>query len=377
MQASNQDASAHSQPNLTDPARSCATQRHPQPQQRFSNSLNGLFGSRLQIGLCFVLLSTIALSIHNVIVRVVIGQPIKLFGLTSFGGFIQPSLGNSLLILWIRMLVVVPLMMGISGLLYPNVWQDIQRLLMNRDRRPLLTIVASGGFLFLSQILIYTAIAQIGPGVAVTILFMYPLVTVPLAWWIFGDRPTRLRLSTMLIILLGVILTATPSLKTSTAMGSGAIVAALSGVAFALYLILMQISFSLKSAKSRGLHPVPVSLIQFLTILVLSSLILSSPIELGVAILPANRGGFFLGAFVLGVLTLIGYLTNNFSVRLIGAAQSSIVASSAPVVTAVLAAIVLQTQLQLVQTIGILLVTIGVVALSFERMRKSLAKVAK
>ncbi len=275
------------------------------------------------------------------------------------------------------MLVVVPLMMGISGLIYPNVWQDIQRLLLNRDRRPLFTIIASGGFLFLSQILIYTAIAQIGPGIAVTILFMYPLVTVPLAWWIFGDQPTRLRLSVMVVILLGVILTATPSLKTGAAMGSGAIVAAMSGVAFALYLILMQIGFSFASAKSKAIHPVPVSLVQFFTILVLSSLILSSPIELGVAIAPNNRAGFFLGALILGALTLVGYLANNFSVRLIGAAQSSIVASSAPVITAVLAAIVLQTQLQSVQAIGILLVTIGVVALSFERMRKSAAKVAK
>ena len=54
-----------------------------------------------------------------------------------------------------------------------------------------------------------------------------------------------------------------------------------------------------------------------------------------------------------------------------GAAKASIVASSGPVVTAVLAAIITpgaQTNLQLIEWIGILLVTLGVAALSFERM---------
>ncbi len=261
------------------------------------------------------------------------------------------------------MLIVVPLMAAIAAFLYPPVWNDIKKLVLDRDRRALFNVVGSGGFLFLSQVLIYIAIGQIGPGPAVTILFMYPLVTVPLAWWLFGDRPTRLRLVVMVAILVGVIMAALPNLAKAGLVTSGGVLAAMSaGIAFAFYLIFMQLGF-------RKLHPVPVSLVQFVTILFLSSLSLTLPLQLGVAVLPEKRLGFFLGGLVLGALTLVGYLSNNFGVRHLGAARSSIIASSGPVITAVLAAIIIHSQLQQVQVWGILLVTIGVTALSFERMR--------
>lgn len=319
--------------------------------------------SKAKLGLWLILISTFALSLHNVIVRITIGQPVNVLGLFTAGGFIQPTIGNSLLILWMRMLVVVPLMMGIAGWLYPPVWQDLQRLILGRDRRSLWHIIASGAFLFLSQVLIYIAIAQIGPSVAVTILFMYPLFTVPLAWWVFHDRPTRLRIAVMVLILMGVILAAAPKLVGAT-FSSGILVAMLSGVAFALYLILMQLGF-------KKAHPIPVSVVQFLTVLVLSSVSLSLPLSLGVSVLPDARMGFFGGGLILGAFTLVGYLTNNFGVRYMGAAQASIVASSGPVVTAVLAALMIRATLEGVQILGILLVTLGVTALSFERMRKT------
>ncbi|MCU0548283.1 MAG: EamA family transporter [Leptolyngbya sp. Prado105] len=319
--------------------------------------------SKMKLGLWLVLLSTFALSIHNVMVRITIGNPIKLFGLFTTGGFIQPTIGNSLLILWMRMLVVVPLMIGIAGFLYPRVWQDLQKLLLKRDRRALWHILGSGGFLFLSQVLIYIAIARIGPGAAVTILFMYPLLTVPLAWWLFNDRPTRLRVVVMALILLGVILTAVPGLI-GAKLGGGVFYAVFSGVAFALYLILMQLGF-------RKVHPVPVSVVQFLTVLVCTSVSLSMPLQLGVSVSANGRSGFLLGGLVLGAFTLVGYLSNNFGVRYMGAAQASIIASSGPVLTALLAAAIIRTKLDGIQMVGILLVTIGVTALSFERMRKT------
>jgi len=52
-----------------------------------------------------------------------------------------------------------------------------------------------------------------------------------------------------------------------------------------------------------------------------------------------------------------------------GAARASIIASSGPVMTALLAFLLIQSPLQPVQVIGILLVTGGVTALSFERMK--------
>ena len=319
--------------------------------------------SQIQLGFLLVLLSTAALSFHNVVVRI-LSSPSTVLGLVQTGGFIQLGLGlgNSLLILWLRMLVVLPLMIPVSMWLYPPVWRDLRQFLTLRDRRPVYTVVGSGVFLFLSQILIYIAIGQIGPSVAVAILFMYPLVTVPLAWLLFRDRPTPLRWVVMGVISLGVILAALPSIeKTGIASGSGVAIATAAGFAFACYLIFMQLGFKAK------LHPIPVSLVQFFTIFVLSSTILILPLNLGVRV--AQPIGFVVGGIILGVLTLVGYLSNNFGVRFMGAAQASIVASSGPVVTALLAFLIIQTPLNFWQIVGILLVTGGVTALSFERMK--------
>jgi drug/metabolite transporter (DMT)-like permease len=320
------------------------------------------FWAQIQTGLWLVLISTLALSCHNVVVRI-LGRPSSLFDLFQIGGYIQLNLGNSLLILWMRMLVVAPVMAFIAGRLYPQVWKDLQQLLVNRDRRTLISVISSGLFLFMSQILIYLAIGQIGPSAAVTILFMYPLFTLPLAWWLFGDRPTALRIGVMGAILLGVLLTALPNLTQTSGnvTGGGVITAVGAGLAFAFYLIFMQLGF-------RKLHPVPVSLLQFITIFVLSSVSLSLPLQLGVELLPDNRFGFVIGGLVLGGLTLVGYLFNSFGVRQMGAARASIVASSGPVITALLAFLIIGMPLQWVQIAGILLVTVGVTALSLERM---------
>lgn len=324
--------------------------------------------SQFQLGLMMILLSTVALSLHNVVVGI-IGNPSDVLGLFQLGGYIRlNSLGNSLLILWMRMLLVVPLMVGLSTFLYPAVWRDLKKFFQSRDRALLMTVVGSGFFLFLSQVMIYIAIGQIGPGVAVTILFMYPLATVPLAWVLFGDRPTSIRLGVMVAISLGVILTALPRLTTASpnpASNSalGLITAVISGLAFACYLISMQISF-------RKLHPVPVSMIQFVSIFLLTSLCLIF-LPLGITLEPENWGGFLISGIILGALTLIGYLLNNFGVRFMGAAMASIIASSGPVLTALLAFLITpsdRTALQSVQILGILVVTLGVAALSLEKL---------
>jgi drug/metabolite transporter (DMT)-like permease/predicted nucleic acid-binding Zn-ribbon protein len=288
-------------------------------------------------GLVFMVLSTMALSMHNVIVGI-IGYGGRLLGQIPIAGIFPLDIPNSLLLLWLRMVFVLPLLMAIATRLYPPVWEDMRQLMRRPEKRPFYQVVASGIFLFLSQVLIYKAIADVGPGVAVTLLFMYPLVTVPLAWFLFGDRPTSLRLVVMFAISMGIVFTALPRIYMDLDSGSVSIwgvgAAILASIAFALFLVAMQLSF-------RQLHPVPVSLLQFSTIFILTSLILIigsfvgfNPGE------PSSSIGLFLGGLMLGLLTLLGYLFNNYGVKLMGAAQASIVASSGPVMTAILAYVI-------------------------------------
>jgi len=324
--------------------------------------------ARLQAGLLMVVLSTLALSLHNVAVGV-IGYGGQIFGRIPVEGVLPLTIPNSLLLLWLRMVVVVPLLALVAPRLYPRVGDDLRQLFQNADRRPLVQVVASCGFLFLSQVLIYKAIADIGPGVAVTLLFMYPLITVPLAWFLFGDRPTPLRLVVMFAITMGIVFTALPRIY-SDLSGSGVSLwgvgaALLSSIAFALFLVSMQLSF-------KRLHPVSVSLLQFSTIFILTSLILIIGSFFGLDPgAPSRPLSLYLGAAVLGLLTLLGYLFNNYGVKLLGASQASIVAASGPVVTAIMAYLITpgeKSTLLFIQWMGVTLVTLGVISLSLERL---------
>jgi drug/metabolite transporter (DMT)-like permease len=327
--------------------------------------------------MAMVVLSTLALSLHNVVVGV-IGYGGQLLGRVPVEAVFPLTIPNSLFLLWLRMVVVVPLLALVAQRLHPGVWHDLRQLAQGSDRRPLVQVVASGGFLFLSQVLIYKAIADVGPGVAVTLLFMYPLITVPLAWVLFGDRPTPLRLVVMFAISMGIVFTALPRIYADLS-GSGVSLwgvgaALLASVAFALFLISMQLCF-------RRIHPVSVSLMQFCTIFILTSAILIVGSFFGLdPDSPARPGGLYLGAGLLGLLTLVGYLLNNYGVKLLGAAQASILAASGPVVTAVLAYLLTpgeKSALLFIQWMGVVLVTLGVISLSLERLHSQRRQAAR
>ena len=365
------EADTTAQPISPDSSPPLSTAPVPGPYVTATNLHRPRRFTPLQIGLLLVLGSAVCLSLYNVIIRIIL-KPRLIFGLFELGGFITPSLGNSLLILFLRMLVVVPLMVIVAPFLYPQVWNDIQKVaspLTSRGGsraegdRILPLSVLSGGFLFLSQVLIYIAIGQIPTGIAITLFFIYPIITVLLAWLLFRDRPTAMRFAVIGIICLGDFL-ASPTGGVSGNILLGTTTAVGSGVAFAFYVIFTQICAS-------KLHPIPFSLINFVTILLLSFLSLMLPLPAGISVQvnPLNLPSLIVGSLVLGAITLVGYLLNNFGIRQLGAARAAIIGSSGPALTAILAYTIVQETLQGQQILGMLLVTLGVAALSFERMQ--------
>ena len=175
----------------------------------------------------------------------------------------------------------------------------------------------------------------------------------------------------MFAISMGIVFTALPRIYMDLDAGNvslwGVGAAILASAAFALFLVAMQLSF-------RRLHPVPVSLLQFSTIFIFTSLILIVGSFIGLTPgEPSSQMGLYLGGFMLGLLTLMGYLFNNYGVKLMGAAQASIVASSGPVITAILAYIVTpgeKSALSFIQWMGVVLVTLGVISLSLEKLTR-------
>ncbi|MBD1827455.1 EamA family transporter [Microcoleus vaginatus GB1-A2] len=325
--------------------------------------------SQVQTGLVLALSSAVVLSLFNVCLRILIKSknPRVVFGLFELPGVVTPGFGNSLLILLMRLIVVMALMPILATFLYPSVWKDIRRLFQSGDRALWAKVLGSAFFLFLSQVLIYLAIGNIPAGIAITIFFIYPIVTVLGSWILFGSRPSRVGFFAILGITAGLILAGWPSFAAQAPgggnVGVGVTAALASGITFAGYVLLTQMA-------AGKLHPIPFSLVNFAAIFVFSSLSLWVPLSDNFApnIDPNVWPGLIVGGVVLGVLTLFSYLLNNFAIRFAGAALASVIGTLGPAMTALLAFIIINEKLQPVAILGMAVVTLSVAAMSVERI---------
>ena len=325
--------------------------------------------SQVQTGLVLALSSAVVLSLFNVCLRILIKSrnPRVVFGLFEFPGVVTPGFGNSLLILLMRLIVVMALMPILATFLYPSVWKDIRRLFQSGDRALWSKVLGSAFFLFLSQVLIYLAIGNIPAGIAITIFFIYPIVTVLGSWILFGSRPSRVGFLAIVGITAGLILAGWPSFAVPAPgggnVGVGVTAAVASGITFAGYVLLTQMA-------AGKLHPIPFSLVNFAAIFVFSALSLWVPLSDNFApkIDQNVWPGLIVGGVVLGVLTLFSYLLNNFAIRFAGAALASVIGTLGPALTALFGFIIINEKLQPVAILGMAVVTLSVGAMSVERI---------
>lgn len=312
--------------------------------------------SAIVLGFVIVLLSSVFFCFQNVVVRVLFtSHPV--FGITEIGGFVTPTLQHSFLLLFMRMLVVVPAMAMLAPRLYAGTWKEVHQLHLPEQRSLLWQCLGSGVLMFLYLALLYISIGLIPTGIALTLFFSYPMFTALLSWRFFGNRPTPLRLGVMVAILLGSALTM-PVVHASVSQNTwiGIMLGLASGFTYAFYTILAQKSFE-------TMHPVPFTWLSFTIALLLSgiSLILGNLQDVQLPWLALWIGGLLSATFTFG-----GHLLNNFGIRLIGATSASMVAATNPALTVVLAWFTIQETLTNVQLLGVLIVTLSVALLSRE-----------
>ncbi|AFY38494.1 protein of unknown function DUF6 transmembrane [[Leptolyngbya] sp. PCC 7376] len=329
--------------------------------------------SKPQLGLILILFSSLILSLQNVVISIILNQS-SIFGFIKTGGYISPGIGNSLLILFLRMIFVVPVMCLIAKSLHPSSFKDIEKFFEERNWMLMAKVAGCGFALFLSQVLIYTALGPLSPGVAITIFFIFPIVTLLLAWLSFGERPSNIRWLVAFVVVLGVGLISAPSGGAQLSLPFGSVLAAIfSGVSFAVHVLLIQ-------ACTKKIHPVPFSVINFGTILVFASISLFltftpfMPDSWSISVEPGKGFSVLLSGMILGVLTLLSYLANNIGVSYIGAAISAIFGATGPVLTSILSLIIIGKTLSGQQVLGMLVVTAGVLALNLERLYGTKAK---
>jgi len=350
-----------------------ATPRQPETprQQRSRTSPNW---SQLQIGFLLICLSTVVSSLYNVAIKAIFFTASNPLGGLPTQQLIFPTLGNIFLILMLRLLVVVPLMLLLSPILHPPIWQELENLfaslranatpVQNKTKQSLFLSVISGCLLFLSQVFIYIAIGEVTTGIAIALFFIYPVMSVFLSWVLFQERPNLMVTGAMAAIFCGELLVLGSQSVGVNNTSLGSTTAILSGIAFAIYVILTRIC-----ATKLKLHPVSLTSINFTTMLLLSfiCLIIPLPSNLGLAISSSNILELVLSAFILGVLTLCGYLFNNFGIRNLGTPVSSLIGATVPILTVIFAGVMLQESLNIAQLIGVILVTVGAASISLKK----------
>jgi len=344
-------------------------------------------GSQVQKGMVLAFLYASVLSLFNVSVGAIQkADEFTIFGFIKWIGIITPSFGNSLLILCLRMITVMLLMPLVAPSLYPSMWDDLKQFWQNRNNRQLKQHVFwSGISLFASQVLIYLALGVLPVGVAITLFFIFPIVTVLASWKVFGDRPSLLRILVMFVILSGSLATIPGVLGMFSGGGefsmegnffSGALAAIGAGVTFAAYVIFTQLS-------AKKLHPIPFSFANFSVVFgcsvigVLVAIFLDVPEGYSMAIPPGNEVALILAGAWLGVLTLVSYVLNNFAIKFAGASLASIVGATGPVLTSLFGWVIIGQVLEANEVFGMVLVTLGVLGLSLERIFMSQRQAAK
>ncbi|OKH39185.1 hypothetical protein NIES2101_35690 [Calothrix sp. HK-06] len=337
----------------------------------------------LRAGFILIMLSVVASALYNVSVKAMFFQKSQIFGVFDVQQLIVPTLGNCFLILMLRMLVVVPLMLVMAPIMHQGIWNDIRGLVdslrNNKGSAPnatpmpraitkqvLVLSLISGFFLFLSQVLIYLAIGQVATGVAISLFFIYPVISGFFGWLIFRndrERPTLSRVSAIACICFGQLLVL-GSNTSNPNISFGSTAAIVSGVTFAIYIVLTRIC-------AARLHPVSFTLLNFTTMLLLCfvALIIPLPANIGVQVNNTNFLELILSAFILGVLTLVGYVLNNLGIRKFGAIRSALIGACVPALTVLFAGLIIQENLELIQVIGVLVVTVGAAAFNLEKIR--------
>lgn len=312
------------------------------------------------------MLGSVFLALQNVILRFIF-VPSSLFGRGMIGGWLEPNFTNALFLLWLRTVLMAVVLVAIAPRLHRPVFSDLRRLLGQRSL--LGWVVLSGVLLAISLSLLNLAISKIETGIAIGVFFTHPAWTVLLAWGVGGDRPSRLRLWLMVLIIIGVMLTtAPPGGIASPSLVTGSLVAIAAAAVYAVYSLITQhcLRSTLPPAKWNGrkpdrLHPIPFSIFNFGVVVATSSLILlsGSGVDVGNDPVSLLHAGFWSA-----IAALLAYVMLNFGVSLVGAATASLFSSTTPMLTVLFAWIALDETLRSWQIIGVLLVATGITALS-------------
>lgn len=317
-------------------------------------------------GLLWALLSTAALALFNLSIKLIFQETLP-WGDSqweNWTGVLNPSWGNVLLISFLRLAIVLLLLPGIALWLYPSFWQDLRQFTAPRNRSLQRNLIGSGICLFFSQVFVYRAIGFLPTAVAISLFFIFPVFTLLGDWILFKSRSTPTRWAIGAIVLLGCLFCLLNRGTVDDNFTHGTLGALAAGAAFTGYVLLAQ-------RCGNKLHPIPFSFVNFLISLILSGVgvAIATANAMGNLEVPSGQEWTIVGWSVgLGGLSVLSYLFNTLAIRSSGTTLSSLVGATLPMLTALFGWFLANEVLQNQQIFGMVLVTVGAIGLSLERL---------
>jgi drug/metabolite transporter (DMT)-like permease len=219
-----------------------------------------------------------------------------------------------------------------------------------RDRLP--AFVAMGALFGGTATMFFVALTRISAATAILLLYAQPAFVAVLSASLGRERFGRLKLAALVLSLGGVVLVL--GAPASRIDPWGAALALSAAALLAVHILIMQRAIA-------GLHPATASaaILGIAAVLFIPIAAVAGAIHLDAGI---DRLGW---GFLIGLISSVGLILFLMAVNLVGPTRSAIGATMEPVVTVVLATIVLGEHLTAIQAAGGLLVVAAVVLLPF------------
>ena len=256
-------------------------------------------------------------------------------------------------VLFLRFVIAAPLMavlMRLRGLAWPR-------------GRLLAGLAAMGGLGYVGQSLsFFTALTKASASLVALLLYAYPAIVTVLSVLVLGERLTRLRVAALGVALAGASLTIGPELSGEPL---GVVLGASAAVIYSVYILV-----------GSRLTPRSGALPASAVIMAAAAAVYAVVVAVQRPAFPATAGGWAAVVAIALVSTVVAITTFFAGMARLGPTDASTLSTLEPVVTVVLAALVLDERLSAAQLVGGLLILAAVVVLARAPLDRAAAPVA-
>lgn len=216
-----------------------------------------------------------------------------------------------------------------------------------------------------TTLLIYSAYAYIGVGMATTIHFLYPVTIVLAEIFLFHDKITSRKSIALLLCFMGVITLMSRSGDLSI---KGVLMAALSSLTYTVYLI------GIERSSLRQIHHYKLT---FYICLVSSASVGLFGIVSGTLQLQIEPVGWMLSIIVSMLVSVIALTLLQQAITYVGASTTAILSNMEPITSVLLGVFLLHEAMERNQAIGCFLILIGVLFCTLPSKKQFLSKCPK